>query len=169
VHLRRLERTHDALRRQLPEDLDPRPLAEEGRRQTVEAAQLGILRRVRHALVQRAHELPDCRLVDRRCQRDGRAGARLHRRSYAVRQTDLCTEAARHEAPGAVGEDQLHGPRERRPQGRLCLLVRHAADGHAGNRHAARHERRPRRIPAQHGCENRDDEDDDPETAHHAY
>src|SRR5262249_61952500 len=67
-----------------------------------------------------------------------------------------------------VGEHELDGLRERRPQRELSLLVRHTADGHARHGHTTGHERRRRRIAAQHRRQDGDDENGDPKAADHA-
>jgi hypothetical protein len=162
VNQRRLQRPRDPLLRQLSQHLDSRLLGRELRPQSLQASELGVFGRIRDALVKRAHEPADGGVIDGRRQRDGRARLGRHGGRDTLLDADPRAEACRDDTPRARREDELNGTSERGSQGRLRLLVRHAADRDAGHRHPFRDERRRRGVAAERGRQNRDDENQDP-------
>ena len=77
---------------------------------------------------------------------------------HPVGDRHLPAEVVGQEPPAAVAVDQPDRRRERGPQRRLGLLVRHPADGDAGEGHAGLDQGRRRGIAAKGRRERRDDQ-----------
>ena len=102
-----------------------------------------------------------------RRERYGCSGLRAHRPADAVRNGHSRAEAGRTNSPPPIAEDEAHGTGEGGPESGLRLLVRHAADGHSGERDPGRDEHGRGRVTTKRRRQRSDDENGQGQTAEH--